>query len=162
MAFSYKMNCRPTEYKTRVYRSQLEATWKVFFDVIILPSEYEPYELLLPNGSTYCPDFAISFANIPIQVMAEIKPVNFTGDTFHPSYDDEIFSEGTFGAVNILGYRKRGPLYQPVTLCKGNVLMMSHDLQGQVPLALHRTWNEAANVTMHRRPKNPDQLVFNF
>ena len=129
MAFSYKMKSRPTEYKTRVYRSQLEANWKIFFDLITLPSEYGPYELLLPNGSTYFPDFAINFANIPIHVLAEIKPVNFTADTFHPSYDDEMFSNGTFnkcpddilclgiglsamihnrsyGAMNISGYRK--------------------------------------------------------
>lgn len=61
------MNAIPTMYKGRLYRSQLEARWACFFELVGWKYEYEPYPL---NG--WIPDFVLlgTFG----EILVEVKP----------------------------------------------------------------------------------------
>jgi len=61
------MKAIPTLYKGRQYRSQLEARWACFFDLVGWKYEYEPYPL---NG--WIPDF-ILIAETG-EILVEVKP----------------------------------------------------------------------------------------
>lgn len=57
----------PTKYKGINFRSRLEATWAVFFDLLEWPWEYEPFDL-----EGWIPDFVLK-GKFP--VLIEVKPV---------------------------------------------------------------------------------------
>ncbi len=59
----------PTLYRGRQYRSQLEAKWAAFFDLLGWKHEYEPFTL--PG---WLPDFEITGPNGTI-ILVEVKPI---------------------------------------------------------------------------------------
>jgi hypothetical protein len=52
-------NALQTEYRGVTYRSQTEARWAVFFDVLGVQFAYEPETISLSSGEKYIPDFFI-------------------------------------------------------------------------------------------------------
>jgi len=63
---NYHIKPLPTYYKSRLYRSRLEARWAAFFDLAEWKVEYEPLDLY-----EWTPDFLID-EHTPI--LVEIKP----------------------------------------------------------------------------------------
>lgn len=63
----YTIAAIPTRYRGCEFRSRLEATWAVFFDLAGWSWEYEPFDL---KGWT--PDFALRFKR---PVLVECKPI---------------------------------------------------------------------------------------
>ena len=59
-------------YDGVVYRSQTEARWAVFFDVLGVEHKYEPERIKLSSGETYLPDFFIR----DFKAYFEVKPSN--------------------------------------------------------------------------------------
>lgn len=59
------MKAIPTTINGLTFRSRLEATWSLFFDLCQWPWEYEPFDL---NG--YIPDFVLKF---PTPILVEVK-----------------------------------------------------------------------------------------
>lgn len=59
----------PTKYASIVYRSRLEARWKVFFDVLKIEAPYETEGYQLKHG-WYLPDFWLA----TVKMWAEVKP----------------------------------------------------------------------------------------
>jgi hypothetical protein len=64
----YTIDAIETEYKGIIFRSRLEATWAVFFDLLGWRWEYEPRDF---DG--WIPDFALRGENNKI-VYVEVKP----------------------------------------------------------------------------------------
>lgn len=50
-----------TRYSGYRFRSRTEARWAVFFDAIGIKWEYEPEGFVLPDGTTYLPDFKLFY-----------------------------------------------------------------------------------------------------
>lgn len=88
----------PTEYAGVRFRSRLEATWAVFFDLLNWPWEYEPFDL---HG--YIPDFVLKFRKPtgPAPVIVEVKPVAVLGELL--DHADKIIKSGWKGDVLIVG-----------------------------------------------------------
>jgi len=63
-----------TRYKNCRFRSRLEARWAVFFDALGLDWEYEKEGFVLPDQSTYLPDFWLP----QVQMWAEVKAIHPT------------------------------------------------------------------------------------
>lgn len=59
-----------TVYKNQTYRSQTEARWAIFFEVIGISFSYEPEQFTLSNGSLYTPDFYL----LDFSAYFEVKP----------------------------------------------------------------------------------------
>lgn len=59
----------PTRYNGVLYRSRLEARWRVFFDEMCIAVEYEP-EGFDMDGVRYLPDFWLP----DVRMFAEVKP----------------------------------------------------------------------------------------
>ena len=59
-----------TEYNGITYRSQTEARWAVFFDILGVVFKYEPERIKLSTGETYLPDFFIE----DFEAYFEVKP----------------------------------------------------------------------------------------
>ncbi len=60
-----KLSGIPTNYKSRRYRSRIEARWAKMFDLLDWQYEYEPYDL---NG--WIPDFILLGAS---EILVEVK-----------------------------------------------------------------------------------------
>lgn len=60
----YDIKPKPTVFKSRQYRSRLEARWAAFFDYLGWQYEYEPFDT-----NTWSPDFLIQGT-----LLVEIKP----------------------------------------------------------------------------------------
>ena len=76
------MDIKPIETRYRGYRfrSRLEARWAVFFDALGIEWEYEKEGYVLPDGSTYLPDFYMpSYSKIGDHFI-EVKGVPNEGD----------------------------------------------------------------------------------
>ena len=61
-----RFNAIATKYRGRTYRSQLEARWAAFFDMVRWPYEYEPFPC-----AGWIPDFSIHGAT---NLLVEVKP----------------------------------------------------------------------------------------
>jgi hypothetical protein len=62
-----------TRYNGTLFRSALEAKWAQAFDMLWIEWEYEVEAILLPNGTTYLPDFKLPRAG----QFVEVKPHAF-------------------------------------------------------------------------------------
>ena len=67
-----------TYYKAYKFRSRTEARWAVFFDSIGVDWEYEPEGFVLSDGSSYFPDFRVTYfdqddRNFPLTYWFEVK-----------------------------------------------------------------------------------------
>jgi hypothetical protein len=51
-----------TRYRSYRFRSRLEARWRVFFQTLGVPWEYEPQGYKLSDGRWYLPDFRVKLA----------------------------------------------------------------------------------------------------
>lgn len=74
----------PTEYGGVTFRSRLEASWAEWFDMLMMPWEYEPCVLTTPIGR-YIPDFFVAIAPGPWDWVLEVKPEGYQ-PTPHDSY----------------------------------------------------------------------------
>lgn len=84
----------PTKYAHQQFRSRLEATWAVFFDLVGWSWKYEPIDL-----TGYVPDFVLTFPKAP--VLVEVKPAfsvaeleTFTGKVEASGWDKEALIVG--------------------------------------------------------------------
>ncbi|BAY87898.1 hypothetical protein NIES267_74220 (plasmid) [Calothrix parasitica NIES-267] len=62
-----------TAYKGQIFRSQLEATWAMFFDWSVYKWEYEPQERNLFRG--WLPDFKVWLNPEDCPIYCEVKPL---------------------------------------------------------------------------------------
>jgi hypothetical protein len=65
-----KIKAIETRYKGYRFRSRLEARWAVFFDALGIEWEYEFEGFVLPNGTSYLPDFYLP----DLGIWVEVKP----------------------------------------------------------------------------------------
>ena len=82
-----------THYAGQRFRSRLEATWAVFFDLLRWPWLYEPFDL-----AGYIPDFVLRFSE---PLLVEVKP-ELTLEALQ-KHTGKIQASGWKGEALILG-----------------------------------------------------------
>jgi hypothetical protein len=175
MNINYDITPKPTLYKSRLYRSKLEARWAAFFDLCKWEYEYEPFDL---NG--WSPDFLIK-GHTPI--LVEVKPTqhHFKFEKYENAikgsrYEILFLEDGPFNADTNWGSTTiLGRLYDDMKTygwamfgqINSSKLGFCHDLNsyicrisgghdGSVPTEYGQTlkdlWIKAANEIMFLKP----------
>lgn len=67
------MKAIPTEYDGVKYKSRLEARWAMYFNLLQIYAEYEPFTIR-NNGEEYVPDFHSVAVSETKRTIIEIKP----------------------------------------------------------------------------------------
>ncbi len=101
----YSFKPKPVEYNGTEFRSKLEASWAVFFDLCGWDYVYEPEEF---DG--WMPDFVL-IGNDGDRVWVEVKPIPFSPDLYPiPPYIQkvmdkiEVATQHTADEILLLGY----------------------------------------------------------
>jgi hypothetical protein len=135
----------PTMYNGVQYRSMLEARWAAFFELMCIPTQYEPEAL---NG--YIPDFVIRANLVGFTILVEVKG---------------LLENFDLQKIRRAGWGKTGWVSgQDVAPFAGMVLLLTGQGPGEAVLFLIYQGHEEARPMFWghcRTPKHPAQFKFN-
>jgi hypothetical protein len=91
------MKAKETIYNGYKFRSRLEATWAIFFDIMKIKYIYEPEQFLCYDQSQYTPDFYLPecYCRKIEGVYLEIKPIGWKDDNNYKKRISGAFDDDT-------------------------------------------------------------------